>query len=350
MNTKIIKINSKDINLKELSKGAEILKKGGTVCFPTETVYGLGANALDSVAANKIFEAKGRPADNPLIVHITDIKDLNELVSEISDEAQTLMDNFWPGPLTLIFKKSDKVPTEITAGLDTVAVRMPHNIIARELIKLSGLPIAAPSANTSGKPSPTKAKHVIEDLDGRVDMIIDGEDAEIGLESTVLDVSTETPMILRPGAITKEMCQKLIGEVRIDPAIKSKLDKNQVPKSPGMKYKHYAPKADVTVVAGELNKVVSKIKQLSEINTDMGLKVGIMATDETKNSYDSDFVVSLGSRKKLEIIAANLFDTLRYFDELGVDIVLAENITIEGIGMAIMNRLNKAAGFNILTV
>ncbi len=346
--TKIVDIDINHIDMVVLSEAANILKNGGTVAFPTETVYGLGANALDKNAISKIFKAKGRPSDNPLIVHIADFDDLHELVLNIPKKAEMLMEKFWPGPLTMIFKKSMKVPENVTADLDTVAIRMPSHPIANKLIELTGLPIAAPSANLSGKPSPTKAEHVIKDLKGRVDAIVCGGDAEVGVESTVLDITTDTPMILRPGGITKEDIEKLVGEVEIDPAILKKNNGNYKPKSPGMKYTHYSPEAQVILINGQIDNVVEKIKSMQESKEKEGYRVGIMATDETKDRYNGENILSLGSRKRLETVASNLFKTLREFDERKVDIILSEGFEEVGVGQAIMNRLTKAAGYNIV--
>lgn len=350
METKIMVIDPFCIDQEKLQQGANILKRGGTVAFPTETVYGLGANALDQEAVAKIFRAKGRPSDNPLIVHIADFDDIHPLVREIPAAAKKLADQFWPGPLTMIFPKSEHVPEAITAGLDTVAIRMPAHGIARALIRLSGVPVAAPSANLSGKPSPTKAAHVIEDLMGKVDMIISGGECMVGLESTVLDISGEVPAILRPGKITLEDLKQVLGAVILDPALEEKMDMGIVPKSPGMKYTHYAPKAEMMIIDGAAETVVAKIKDLAKEKGKDGLKVGIMATEETKDSYPAACVLSMGSRKAPETIGAKLFDTLRHFDALGVDLILAEGISRQGVGHAVMNRMLKAAGYRILSL
>lgn len=345
-----MKIDYDDMDLSIIKEAAQIIRNGGIVAFPTETVYGLGANALDQESVKKIYLAKGRPSDNPLIVHISSIEELYPLVESIKLKAKILMDLFWPGPLTLIFPKSKIIPDSITAGLSTVAVRMPDNKIARELIKYSGVPIAAPSANISGSPSPTKAEHVIKDLNGKIDMILDGGSVRVGLESTVLDVTRDTPVILRPGGITKEMLEKTIGEVLIDSAIISEKEFVDTPMAPGMKYKHYSPKAKLVIVEGEINKVIEKINSLAKENKEQKLKVGIMATEQTRENYQADLILSVGDRDKAETIAAKLFDTLRAFDEAGIDIIFSESFSYEEIGFAIMNRLKKAAGYNILRV
>ena len=331
-----------------IQTAAKILQEGGLVAFPTETVYGLGGNGLDSAACEKIYIAKGRPSDNPLILHISEFEELNPIVREISPAAQKLMDAFWPGPLTMVFPKSDIVPEKATGGLDTVAVRFPSHPVARAIIRAAGLPIAAPSANSSGKPSPTRASHVEFDLNGKIDMIIDGGAAEWGLESTIVDVSGEVPMILRPGAVTKEMMEKVVGTVEIDPAILQKPAADFRPKAPGMKYTHYSPKAEVVLVKGETKAVVDEINRLAAEDMAQGMKTGVMATEETKDCYKADIVLSLGSRERPEEIGANLFKYLRKFDFLGAERVYSEVFSEEGEGMAIMNRLNKAAGYCII--
>jgi len=348
MDTKVYYLDENNPDIKILEYAADVIKKGGTVVFPTETVYGLGANALDENASAKIFEAKGRPQDNPLIIHV-DNKDVKEYVKCVPDKARILMDAFWPGPLTIIMKKSSIIPSVITAGLDSVAVRMPSNIIARKLINLSGVPIAAPSANLSGKPSPTDVKHVIDDLLGKVDVILGGGKTDVGLESTVIDMTGE-PTILRPGKVTYEDLKKVLGDVYIDPAIMKKPDINLKPKAPGMKYRHYSPKAEMYIIDGELSAVVHKINELCDGNISSGKKVGILATGQTICGYDKGCVLSVGDRDNPETIASALFDRLREFDDLGVDIIFAESVGEDNIGLAIMNRMKKAAGYNIIKV
>ncbi|MCX7709420.1 MAG: L-threonylcarbamoyladenylate synthase [Clostridia bacterium] len=350
MKTEIIKLDKDNLDMDKLRHAADILKNGGLVAFPTETVYGLGANALDINAVNGIFKAKGRPSDNPLIVHIADREDLQKLVSEIPKDTYQLMDQFWPGPLTIVLKKSSLVPTVITAGLDTVAVRMPSHPVALELIRMAGVPVAAPSANTSGKPSPTEARHVIEDLEGKVDAIIDAGSAKVGLESTVLDMSVVPPMILRPGGVTPQQLNTVLKGVMVDPAIMGTKEKNVVPKSPGMKYTHYSPEAEVIIVQGSVSNIVEKISQLAAENSEKNIKVGVMATEQTKDQYAPHFVISVGDRNMPETIAANLFGTLRKFDEAGVQLILAEAVENTEIGLAIMNRMRKAAGNKIVEV
>ena len=330
-----------------IEKAGEILKKGGLVAFPTETVYGLGANALDEKAAAKIYAAKGRPSDNPLIVHIARMEDLPAVASEIPEKAKMLAEHFWPGPLTMIFKKTEKVPYGTTGGLDTVAVRMPVHPVALQVIAAGGGFIAAPSANTSGKPSPTTAAHVAADMDGRIDMVLDGGAAGIGLESTIVDMSEETPVILRPGYINQAMLEQVIGEVRMDQALIQENSKVR-PKAPGMKYKHYAPKADLKIVEGTQEAVVAEINRRICEQAAKGEKTGVIATDETKNLYKGGLVKSIGRRSDEEAIARHLYSVLREFDESEVTQIYSEAFDTPNMGQAIMNRLVKAAGHQII--
>lgn len=346
MNTKIVK--TEDGNEDEVIREAgEILKSGGLVAFPTETVYGLGGDALKEDAARKIYSAKGRPSDNPLIVHIADIGALDELASEIPECAYKLAEAFWPGPLTMIFKKKDIVPYGTTGGLDTVAIRMPSHHVAHRLIKDSGVYIAAPSANLSGRPSPTRAEHVIEDMDGRIDMIIDGGAIEIGIESTIVDVTCEVPMILRPGYVTADMIRDVLGDVCFDETVLAHTTVKGQPKAPGMKYRHYAPKAELTIFEGENEKVVSKINELAVKYEYDGLKVGILSSNENEHKYAHGEVVVVGSRENEHEVAAHLFDVLRHFDHIDVDVILSEGFSEDSFGQAVMNRLIKAAGHHI---
>lgn len=331
----------------DLIDAADIIKRGGLVATPTETVYGLCANALDEVAVADIFKAKGRPNDNPLIIHISTLDMLMPLIKSIPPKAQILMDHFWPGPLTLIFEATDLVPISVRAGLPTVAIRFPSHPVMQQLITLSGLPIAAPSANTSGKPSPTNAIRVKEDLYGKIDAIIDGGDCTVGLESTVVDVTSDVPTILRPGGITIDMLQEVIGEVIVDPALVSK-DSSLVPKAPGMKYTHYSPNAQVIIVKGPIECVVEEINSRIQADTTDGNRVGVLSIDETKHLFQSPHVISLGSINCLDEIAMHLFEALRTFDDQKVDIVYSLALPEIGIGKAIMNRLEKSAGFNII--
>ena len=347
MKTRVIKIDKDNVEKDLIIEGVQIIKNGGLVAFPTETVYGLGANGLDASAVEKIFIAKGRPQDNPLILHVHSIEQVKELVEEIPEMAEVCMEKFWPGPLTILFKKNSKVPNIITAGLDTVAIRMPKNNIALELIKLANVPIAAPSANISGKPSPTAAEHVREDLSGKIDMIIDGGSTGIGLESTVLDLSGDVPMILRPGGVTLEDLKEIIPQIIQDSSI---MKEDVVPKSPGQKYRHYAPKGEMLLFSGEVENIVKAIKGSLEEYIGLGKRIGIMCTDETENLYNEGLVFSLGSRQDYNTIAHNLFKTIRLFDEANVDIILAEGVEESDIGIAIMNRMKKAASGKIIKV
>ena len=353
MDTIVKKIDIEQCKKEDFIQAGDILRKGGLVAFPTETVYGLGADALNSDAAAKIYEAKGRPSDNPLIVHIAEKSDLKGLIRELPKKAEILMDAFWPGPLTMIFQKTEQVPYGTTGGLDTVAVRMPNHRIALELIRESQVPLAAPSANTSGRPSPTMAKHVYEDLNGRIDMILDGGAVGIGIESTIVDMTVEPPMILRPGYITREMIEQKIGPVQVDKVVVAKdisqIGKdNYVPKAPGMKYKHYAPKADLFMYEGCMENVISMIQKRKESEEAKGKKVGVICTEESKRNYSGPYVVSTGSRLQEDTIAANLYAVLRDFDEMGVDVILGETFYGDGLGQAIMNRLIKAAGYQLI--
>ena len=333
-----------------IAEAAKILSQGGLVAFPTETVYGLGGDAFDPTAAAGIYAAKGRPSDNPLIVHISKVEDLEKLSDEVPLSAYKLAKEFWPGPLTMIIKKNDKVPKTITGGLETVAVRLPANPIARAIIEASGTFVAAPSANLSGRPSPTTGKHVIEDLTGRVDMIVDGGAIEIGLESTIVDLTEDVPMILRPGYVTLEQLKEILGEVTMDKGLMATLKDNVAPKAPGMKYRHYAPKAELTIVKGEEDKVLGKMEELLKEGMEKGLKVGIMTTESHKDRFNVGEVISLGGTGNGEEIAAHLFAALRHFDELKVDVIYSEAFSEEGIGQAVMNRLNKAAGHRTILV
>lgn len=347
MRTEIKKINRNHIDENVIEQAGAILRAGGLVTFPTETVYGLGANALDEEAALKTYAAKGRPSDNPLIVHIARMEDLEGIVTEIPEAAKAIADKFWPGPLTMIFQKNDRVPLGTTGGLSTVAVRMPDDEIARQVILAGGGYISAPSANTSGRPSPTTAQHVAEDLDGKIDMIIDGGSVDIGVESTILDMTVEPPMILRPGAITAQMLCEVVGQVTFDKTLFTK-DTKEAPKAPGMKYRHYAPKAEMFIVKGDSKEVVWAIRQLAYMQEKTGKKVGIIATDESYSSYTRGIVKSIGSRKNEKTIARNLYRLLREFDCEDVDLIYSEAFSEDGIGTAVMNRLGKAAGQHML--
>ena len=347
---KTITANIKEgIDQEIITEAGSILKDGGLVAFPTETVYGLGGNALDEQAAEKIYAAKGRPSDNPLIVHIAEFEALNKIAAEIPEEAKMLADAFWPGPLTMIFQKTDLVPMGTTGGLNTVAVRMPDHPLAQALIRAGGGYVAAPSANTSGRPSPTMASHVEEDLDGKIDMILDGGPVGIGLESTIVDFTEEVPVVLRPGYISLEMLQETLGEVRMDKGL-IKPDSKVHPKAPGMKYRHYAPKADLAIVEGPTERVIAEIEKRALAAQENGQTVGIIATDETKSRYSHGIIKSIGSREQEETIAHHLYEVLREFDSCNVSAIYSEAFFTPRMGQAIMNRLLKAAGHKIINV
>ena len=354
METIIKKIDIANLAPSDLREAAEFIRKGKLVAFPTETVYGLGGNAYDSTASARIYAAKGRPSDNPLIVHISQFEEIKPLVKELPDVAKALADRFWPGPLTMILDKSDAIPKETTGGLDTVAIRMPSHIIANMLIKEAGVPIAAPSANASGRPSTTKAEHVIEDLSGRIDMIIDGGSSDIGLESTIVDLTVKPALILRPGYITIEMLREVIPDIEYDRAVLKRIkDDTIVAKAPGMKYRHYAPKGELTIYEGAPEKVAAIIKEEAAKKLAQGHTVGILTSDELAANYKDMgdlYIKDVGSRDNEIEIAAGLFDALRYFDEVNAEYIYAESFTEGGIGQAIMNRLMKAAGYHIVEV
>lgn len=349
METKVIRMNKEKIDSEAIKEAGKIIKSGGLVAFPTETVYGLGGDALDEKAAEKIYAAKGRPSDNPLIVHIAKIEDLDKIVTEVPERAKKLAQAFWPGPLTMIFPKSKEVPYGTTGGLDTVAVRMPNHPLALELIREGGGYIAAPSANLSGRPSPTCSSHVEEDLTGRIDMILDGGPVGIGLESTIVDFTEEVPVILRPGYINQDMLEKIIGTVKIDKGLIAP-DSGIRPKAPGMKYRHYAPVGDLTIVEGNPEDVKRKIQELTKKKLVEGFQVGIITTEENISDYPEGIVKSVGTRLKEETIGQNLFGILREFDEIGVEFIYSESFDTPFMGMAIMNRLNKAAGHQVIKV
>ncbi|WP_026572669.1 L-threonylcarbamoyladenylate synthase [Bacillus sp. UNC438CL73TsuS30] len=350
MNTKVWKVdNYVDIleNNPHIVDAAHFLRENEVVALPTETVYGLGGNAESDVAVAKIFAAKGRPGDNPLIIHIADREQLCRFVAEIPETAERFMEAFWPGPLTIIFKKKEGVLSEkATAGLDSVGVRMPDHPVALSLLKACGLPIAAPSANSSGKPSPTHAEHVIEDLQGKIAGVLDAGPTGVGVESTVVDCTEAVPVILRPGGVTKEQLEKVIGEVRMDPALESGANEGGLkPKSPGMKYRHYAPNAPLYLVDGSrpfLQKLVDE-KQRE------GLCVGVLTTEENKSEFSADVVIACGQRAELETVATELYDTLRRFNLEKVDVIFSEIFPRGGVGLAIMNRLEKAAGNKVIS-
>ena len=384
MNTIIKKIDAEKMTSEDFREAAELLRAGKLVAFPTETVYGLGGDAYDKTASARIYAAKGRPSDNPLIVHIAEIGELENLAVNIPKEAYLLAERFWPGPMTMILERKDTVPKETTGGLDTVAIRMPSHPVARRLIIESGVPIAAPSANASGRPSTTKAGHVIEDLNGKIDMIIDGGSSDIGLESTIIDLTVKPALILRPGYITIEMLREVLPDTEYDKAVLKRVrDDSIVAKAPGMKYRHYAPKGQLTIYEGEREAVVSKIMEQVDEKLAEGARVGILSSSEyLKNYYDAlktsaacgneaddketekcleqilngnhgmlelgNAVIGVaGSRNDEATVAAGLFDILREYDTKKVDYIYGECFASENLGQAIMNRLLKAAGYHI---
>ncbi len=319
-------------------KCAEIIRRGGLVAFPTETVYGLGADAFNEEASKSVYAAKGRPSDNPLIVHISRASDIGQLTPMLSQDIVTLIDNFWPGPLTLVVKKKDNISDVVSGGLDTVAVRLPDSEPTRDLINRAGTPLVGPSANTSGRPSPTKAEHVLHDLDGKIDAILDGGTCRVGIESTVLDVTGDTPTILRPGLVTQENLEAALGkEVALDPTLTAgkPTDDDFKPKAPGMKYKHYAPKADMLIVEGNRIAVREEVERLRVLNERLGNKVGVLLFEE----------------KTFNEAAHEFFSDLRDMDEKGVDMIIAGALSdTDGVGFAVMNRMMKSAGYNIVRV
>ena len=343
MKTKVFVARDNQIEEAELKEASAVIRSGGLVAFPTETVYGLGGDATNPEASRKIYAAKGRPSDNPLIVHIADFSQLEDIVAEVPQEARDLAEAFWPGPLTMILRKNEVIPYETTGGLDTVAIRMPSHPVARRVLQDSGCMIAAPSANTSGRPSPTTAQHVWEDLQGKIEVLLDGGPVGIGIESTIVDLSEDQPMILRPGFITQEMLSQVLGQVGMDPGIASENSKKP-PKAPGMRYRHYAPKADLTLVEGHMDQVIAKINALTGEAQVKGQSVGVLATAENQDAYIADHVIVIGQREDEAEIARHLFDVLRQFDTLGVDVIYSESFAAAGVGQAIMNRLLKAAG------
>jgi len=355
LHTRYWKVNPFSPNWdRSILEAASLIAGGKIVAFPTETVYGLGANALCPKAAERVFAAKGRPSDNPLIVHIAYFWQAAMLVKELPPKAYTLASRFWPGPLTMVLPKSPLVPDAVSAGLDTVAVRMPDHLVARELIRRSGCAIAAPSANISGKPSPTTARHVLRDLYGRIDGVLDGGASEVGLESTVLDLTSEVPVILRPGGITKEQLEQAVGEIRVDPNLQQ-IEGNIPPRSPGMKYKHYAPAGKVFLVDGEPQKAAEWIRAACERNRAEGIKSAILCSKETAHVYNGcvgslGFVEVLGSKSDLGGVARHLYSALRRCDLEGIEMIYLEAFSANGIGMAVMNRMYKASGSNLVTV
>lgn len=332
-----------------LRRAGSIIQSGGLVAFPTETVYGLGGDALNRESSRKIYAAKGRPADNPLIVHICRLEDMERIAAHVPEEAFGIAEAFWPGPLTMILPKAELVPPETTGGLDTVAVRFPLDKTARKLIEYGGGYIAAPSANRSGRPSPTLAKYVAQDMDGRIDMIIDGGPVGIGLESTILDLTVTPPRILRPGYVTREMLQGILQKVDMDVTTLT-ADSGQAPRAPGMKYRHYAPKGELTIVEGSFEAVIGYINRQTAAERERGERTGIICTSESGPRYSADVVKCVGSRRDEAGIARKLFSVLREFDDECVTKIYAESLEAAGLGQAIMNRLLKAAGHRVVQV
>lgn len=341
-----IKVDPENPDLQQIDRAAEFLRNGGTVAFPTETVYGLGANALNAGAVADIFRAKGRPADNPLIVHIAEPAMLGELAVDITFPARRVTEAFWPGPLTVVLPRQPAVSDVVTGGLDTVALRMPDHPVALALIRAAGVPVAAPSANLSGRPSPTMAAHVLEDLAGRIDAVLDAGPCRVGVESTVLDMTVEPPVILRPGGVTREELEGVLGHV----AEADVPDNAAAPRSPGMKYTHYAPHAQMVVVnIADLAAMRRRVVKMAEDYRREGKKVGILATDETASDYKADEILSLGVRQDLAAVSRNIYGALRHMDQKCVEVIICEGFPAAGLGAAVMNRLSKAAGGNIIT-
>lgn len=349
MKTEFVTIRELDRDAALIRRAGQILREGGLVAFPTETVYGLGGDALNPCSSQKIYAAKGRPSDNPLIVHICRLEDLGTITAFIPEGAERLAGKFWPGPLTMILPRAERVPRETTGGLDTVAVRMPDHPVALALIDAAGGYVAAPSANTSGKPSPTLAKYVMEDMDGRIDMILDGGPVGIGLESTIVDMTSEVPTILRPGYITQEMLEQTLGRVETDRALLSP-DSGQPPRAPGMKYRHYAPAGELTVVSGQQDAVVDWINDCLRSHRAAGKRTGVICTEATKDKYLADRVKNAGKRDDEAGIARELYRILREFDDEQVEVIYSEAFDTAGMGQAVMNRLLKAAGYHVENV
>ncbi len=350
MNTIYRTVDKDRIDMSAIEEAASVIKAGGLVAFPTETVYGLGGDALLPESSRKIYEAKGRPSDNPLIVHIAEFDDIVKIVESVPEAAKILADKYWPGPLTMIFKKKPIVPDETTGGLDTVAVRFPSHPVARQLIRSSGGYIAAPSANISGRPSPTSGEHVRQDMDGRIDMIIDSGNCDIGLESTIIDLTGDVPMMLRPGYVNEQMLQNVIGEIEKDPAVFGKADANAVPKAPGMKYRHYAPKGQLTIVSGDNDSVVGFIREMTD-KKDKDTRVAVLCCSADAAQFpNADLIGDIGSRDDELQIANRLYALLRKCDEENIDQIYSEEFDTPGLGLAIMNRLIKAAGHSIIKV
>lgn len=359
MSTEVLKIDPVSPDGAAIARAAGVLRAGGTVAFPTETVYGLGANGLDEAAVRRVFAAKGRPADNPLILHITALAELAGLVVSVPQTARALAAAFWPGPLTLVLQRSPRVPAVVSAGLPTVAVRMPSHPVAVALIRAAALPIAAPSANLSGRPSPTTAGHVLDDLDGRIDLIVDGGPTAVGVESTVLDLTSDKPALLRPGGVTLEMLARVIGPVAVAPGATADPREGAVtrPRSPGMKYRHYAPVAPLTLVEGDAAAVAVEVRRLLAAELAAGRRAAALVSAELAASLQGEsltaappIVAVLGRRADPDEMTANLFARLRELDEQGAEAIVAEGFSERGVGLALMNRLRRAAGGRVVRV
>jgi len=347
--TQVTTVDAANPDPEALGPAADLIRAGGLVAFPTETVYGLGANATDADAVARIFVAKGRPGDNPLIVHVADKAAVGQVAAFIPATAARLIDRFWPGPLTLVLPKQPSIPDNVTCGLKTVGVRMPNHPVALGLIRAAGVPLAAPSANLSGRPSPTSAEHVLEDLDGRIDMVIDAGETGVGLESTVLDLTVDPPVLLRPGGVTVEQLCEELGPINIDRSAHG-LEAGEAPRSPGMKYAHYAPRAKVILVDGPVLNMQERINDLLYEYREEGRRVGVLCSAQSRGVYNAPIVLEYGSREDLTGIASDLFSTLRAFDRHAVDVILAEGVPSHGIGLAIMNRLRRAAAGQVVEV
>jgi L-threonylcarbamoyladenylate synthase len=344
--TRVLKVNPTEPEREVIAEAAAVIRSGGLVAFPTETVDGLGADALNEAATRRIFEVKGRPPDNPIIVHVADRDSVYLLASEVPRAAEELISRFWPGPLTLVLKRTELVPAVTCGGLETVAVRMPAHQVALELIREAGVPIAAPSANVSGSPSPASAEHVLRDLGGKIEMVLDGGPAEIGVESTVIDMTVDPPELLRPGGLPLEEIEGVIGHVRVPEPARGLATFTGKPRSPGMKYRHYAPSCRLILVEGDPASVRRKVAELVTVLRTQGKRVGVLALDGA--DYPGAEVVDLGPRSDLRRVAKSLFTAIRDLDERGVDVIVAEGAEERGLGLAIMNRLRKASGGEVI--
>ncbi len=347
MQTKWVKCPEGTIDEEAVKEAGQIILGGGLVAFPTETVYGLGGDALSPDSSRKIYAAKGRPSDNPLIVHICRVEDMEKIAKHVPKQAYVLAEHFWPGPLTMILQKSEIVPKETTGGLDTVAVRLPDHEVALAFIREAGGFVAAPSANVSGRPSPTLAKYVYEDMSGKIEMLLDGGQVGIGVESTIIDLTEEIPVILRPGYVTAQMLQDVLGEVCLDPTMLD-VSSTEAPKAPGMKYRHYAPQGELAIVTGEPDEVTAKIRELLCRDAELGLKTGVIVSSQEAEFYKADSVKVTGDREDMAAVARNLFRILREFDDEQVQRMYVQAFSQDGIGQAVMNRMLKAAGHKII--